>query len=72
MDQDQINEAVKECVRYTLGAEKPLETLQKWFDQRAAEGWNKAELAMVRQTAIKMLSAIYGVGESENAERAGE
>ena len=63
MDQSQINEAVKECVRYTLGAEKPLDSLQQWFDQRAAEGWNKSDLMTIRQTVVKMLSAIYNVSE---------
>jgi hypothetical protein len=63
MNQDKINEAVKECVRYTMGADRPLESLQQWCDERAAEGWNRAELAIVRQAAIKMLSAIYNIGE---------
>jgi hypothetical protein len=65
MDQNQVNEAIKDCVRYTMSAEKPLEALQNWCDRRAAEGWPKAELAIVRKTALRMLSAIYDIGDGE-------
>jgi hypothetical protein len=61
MDQNKINEATKDCISYTIGAQEPLQALQHWIDQRAAEGWPKDELAIIKHAAVRMLSAIYGI-----------
>jgi hypothetical protein len=60
-----MNEATQQCVRYTIGSDKPLQALQQWVDQRAAEGWPKAELALVKSAALRILSAIYGIESDE-------
>src|ERR1700761_530174 len=65
MHQEKINAAITECVRYSMGADQPLKSLQRWYDLRAAEGWSKAELNIVRQAAIKMLSGIYGLDQPD-------
>ena len=71
MDQREINDAVKECVRYTMGATEPIQALQNWIDKLAASGWPKAETMIVRKTALRILSAIYDVDDTEGQEQAG-
>jgi hypothetical protein len=59
MTQDKINKAVKECVRESLGAGDPLETLLACIDKLRQEGKPAAELDIIRTTCIRMLSVVY-------------
>ena len=71
MDQSKINETVKESRALHDGAAEPIQALQNWIDKLAASGWPKAETMIVRKTDLRMLSAIYGVDDTEGQEQAG-
>ena len=68
--QDRINEAVKDCVRRALGNHNPLAHLQDCINEHRARGWSKADLEVVRNTCLRMLSMIYDVGVAEADDQA--
>ncbi len=65
MDADIINQAVKDCVRESIGKHDPIATLLAELDKLQAEGWPMHQIEMVRTTSLRMLSAIYNVSGAE-------
>jgi hypothetical protein len=61
MTQEQINQAVTNCVRVALDQPNPIAALLGCIDALKEEGWPAAEIQIVRQTCLRMLSEIHGI-----------
>jgi hypothetical protein len=61
MTQEQINEAVTSCVRVSLEQPNPIAALLGCIDTLKEQGWPTAEIQIVRQTCLRMLSEIHGI-----------
>jgi hypothetical protein len=60
MTQDEINEAVKLCVRAALDQPNPTAAILGCVDELKARGWPTAEIQIVRATTIRILAEIHG------------
>ena len=69
MDQNAINEAVKNCVREAIGKHEPLLALQGSLDALKAAGWSYGDIDMVRNTCLRMLKVIYDADGSEQRDQ---
>jgi hypothetical protein len=70
MNQQAINEAVKNCVREALGQHEPLTALQSSLDGLKAAGCSYGDVDLVRNTCLRMLKVIYDADRSEEKDQA--
>jgi hypothetical protein len=65
MTQEEINEAVKNCVRVALDQPNAMAALLGCTDELKARGWPMAEIQIVRATTIRILAEIHGMNVVE-------
>jgi hypothetical protein len=65
MNQDEINEAVKLCVRATLDQPNPTAAILGCIDELKARGCPMAEIQIIRATTIRILAEIHGMNLDE-------
>jgi hypothetical protein len=65
MNQDEINEAVKNCVRVALDQPNAMAALLGCTDELRARGWPTAEIQIVRATTIRILAEIHDMHVDE-------
>lgn len=66
MNQEHINEAVKNCVRAVLDQPNPMAALLGCVDQLKAQSWPTAEIQIVRTTTLRILAQIRGIDVEES------
>jgi hypothetical protein len=72
MDQRAINEAVRQCVQRCLADDKPLAALSQFMHRLRTSGWAESDIEIVQNTATRMLSVIYDMGNAEGESQGGD
>ncbi len=68
MEQDQLNAAVRTCVQYCLGHERPLEALAAHVDHLRAHHLTEIEIDRVAAASHQILAMIYNADDAQPPE----